>query len=117
MLVTFGGSSFAIPARDYPDSPITANEIDGGDYLRTQAGSLYNPVKYSFDQFTFSFTGITAATLNKFKTEIAVYSGDICISDSVWGTVNAFIVPGSFSYAYNTLDNHTMTFKIEERGY
>lgn len=117
MVVTWGGSSYTVTDRDFPDSPITAEEIDGGDYLRTDSGTLYNPVKYSFDKFTFSFTGITASALNKFKDEIAEYEGDFEIADPTWGTVNVIMVPGSFSYAYSTKNNHAMRFEVEERGY
>ncbi|MCK4521263.1 MAG: hypothetical protein KAU20_01725 [Nanoarchaeota archaeon] len=117
MVATWAGSTYTIQERDYPDSPIAAAEIDGGDYLRTDAGVLYNPVIFSFDKFSFIFTNITLSILDKFKDEIFLEETGFELADPVWGTVNVIPVPGSFSFAYSTKNNHSFSFSVEERGY
>ena len=115
MDITWGYSgSYNITDRNMPDFPIGEQEMDGGNYVRKLQGSIYNPSRYKYKVYSFSFSAVTSGVLDQFA-ELFKDEPFFTITDSGFGTVVVIPVPGSLSTSYLTQGNCNLTFVVEER--
>ncbi len=116
MVVTYGVDSFTIGVKDYPDYPITEIVLDGGNYLRSLIGQMYNPSKYKVKRYGFSFTNVSLSLVNNFIDLFEAGEEYFNITDTNWGNVDLIIEPSSLQVGYNIgVNNNTLTFTCETK--
>lgn len=113
--ITWGVSgSYTLPVGDEPDWPIRSMKMDGGDYLRANNGALYNPSRYKYNVYYFTFTGITVATADQFA-ELFEDEDSFTIENSGFGTVEVVPSPGTLMISYISKDNCNLSFTVEQK--
>ena len=116
MTITWPGSgSYVITERNKPDYPIRHSIMNGGDSLRSMAGVLYNPIRYTYDYYSMTFTNVTPIIATTFGS-IFENGYDFSISDANFGTGSYIPSPGTLSVSYLTQNNCNGTFSFESKA-
>ena len=116
MTITWPSSgSYTISERNKPDYPLRHSIMNGGESMRSQAGALYNPIRYTYDYYSFTFTSVVPAIANTFGS-IFENGYDFTIADADFGTGSFIPVPGTLSVSYLTKNNCNVTFSFESKA-
>jgi hypothetical protein len=116
MTITWPSSgSYVITERNKPDHPIRHSIMNAGESLRSDAGVLYNPIKYTYDYYSMTFSNVNPVIATTFGS-IFENGYDFTIADANFGTGSFIPVPGTLAVSYLTKNNCNVTFSFESKA-
>ena len=97
MRLAYGGTTWDLVGYEVPQEPLKRDPIQAGAAARGNTGTLRTYIAYTRYGFDLAWTGlVTSGTSMARLRQLGTWMGTVTLSDTVVGTYECYVQPGSF---------------------